>query len=166
MALRSRGGNKSTGRFTIRRLVHRLTKREHRLINKHIPHKFIPENANILEKIAYNRKAGQYTKLIKGSEEKLIRAIGTAVLNARHNSAVSIPDDLKKYFKANEHIIAPLIKNGKSTAARRRILLSQRQRGTQRGGAFPLIPILLSAVLPVIGSAIGSVFEGRRNRSD
>jgi len=142
---------RSTGRFQLRRP--KFTSSERRLVKKYLLKK--APNSSILQKIAYNQKPDKYISLIKSASDKIIKSIATAALNARHNSQIQIPTDLKRYFKRNQHILSPLIQKQRSSSSRRRILLTK--RANQRGGGFPLIPLLLSIAIPAIGNAIGAI---------
>jgi putative cell wall-binding protein len=137
--------------------IKRPTKLEQRLLSRFIADK--PIDPTRIEKIAHAKKLEKYQKLIRGSKSGIIKKIATAILNARHNKQISIPEDLKPYLRRHNKVLSRIVKPGCSVESRRRALLFQRGSGKQIGGAFPLVPLILSTVLPVIGSAISAAID-------
>jgi hypothetical protein len=142
-------------RLQKKKISAKLTPLEKRLIKQHVGD--IPDKPTDFERIAYSKTPKEYYNLISGTKGKIIKNIARAILNARHNKVVDIPRELKGYLGRHEYVLGNLIKPKKSVSSRKNILLLQRGSGKNQskvGGAFPVIPILLSTIIPLIGNAI------------
>lgn len=90
---------------------------------------------------------GQVVKsIIKSAPVDVIKSISNAALNAIAGD-IALNDYQRKLFGTKRHLFQDLIKPNISPAIKKQKILSQRGKGL-----FPLIPILLSAVLGTLGS--------------
>ena len=90
------------------------------------------------------------SKILSRAPDKLVKCISNAALNVERGDIILTPAQ-KKAFSKHRVQIAKLTSLKYSIPNKRKILL-------QRGGFFPLIPLLLSTVLPSIGSALFNRF--------
>jgi hypothetical protein len=89
----------------------------------------------------------QVSKLIlEKANSDVIKSISNAALNA-YKGKVKLSPSSRKRFAAKRKQFEKLIDRKVPIAAKRKLLLNQ------RGGAFGLIPLLLSSVIGTIGSA-------------
>ena len=84
--------------------------------------------------------------ILARAPDKLIKTICNAVLNVERGDIV-LSKKQKQLFKKNRKHIAKLTSRDYSLGQKRNFL-------KQKGGAFPLIPILLSTALSTLGSAL------------
>ena len=84
--------------------------------------------------------------LLNKAPDVVIKLICNAALNASRGS-VHLTSAQKKLFSKHKKIFSSLISRQISLKSKRKIL-------NQRGGAFPLIPILLTTVLSSLGSLL------------
>ena len=83
--------------------------------------------------------------LLQKSPDLVIKLICNAALNASQGD-VHLTSSQKKLFTKNKTLFGKLLSPNLSLKAKRQIII-------QRGGAFPLIPIIVSTVLSALGSA-------------
>lgn len=95
--------------------------------------------------VCNNPKA--FASVLRTSPDSVIKRICDAALNAAQGE-IPIDDRKKKLFKRNRKTFSLLL-NPRVAINRKRRYLSN-----QKGGAFPLIPILLSTVLTTLGSLL------------
>ena len=84
--------------------------------------------------------------ILARAHDKLLKTICNAALNIERGDLV-LKKNQKAAFKKNRKHIAKLTSKNLSIAQMRKFL-------TQKGGAFPIIPILLSTALSAPGSAL------------
>lgn len=90
--------------------------------------------------------SGQVVKsVLKASPDPVIKTISNAALNAIRGDVALTPNQ-KKLFRANQKLFKTLVSPSISVSQKRNSLVSQ------KGGAFPLIPILIGAVLGSLGA--------------
>lgn len=82
--------------------------------------------------------------VLRNSPDTVIKRICDAALNAA-NGPIPIPDHTKQQFQSKRALFNELIDPHVPIVRKRRHLSSQ------KGGALPLIPILLSTVLSTLG---------------
>ena len=87
-----------------------------------------------------------YKELVKKAPDLVIKLICNAALNATRGE-VHLTSEQKKLFSKHKNLFKTLITRQIPIQAKRRLL-------NQRGGAFPLLPILLSTVLSSLGGLI------------
>ena len=90
------------------------------------------------------------SKILSRAPDQLVKTICNAVLNLERGD-IALSKAQKKSFAKHRAQIAKLTSPSFSVPTKRKILL-------QKGGFFPLIPLLLSTVLPSIGSALFNRF--------
>ena len=84
--------------------------------------------------------------ILARAPDKLVKTICNAALNIERGDLV-LKKNQKAAFKKHRKHIAKLTSKNLSIAQKRTFL-------TQNGGAFPIIPILLSTALSALGSAL------------
>ena len=84
--------------------------------------------------------------ILNGAPDKLVKTICNAVLNVERGD-IDLNKRQKQVFKKHRKAIAKLTSRSYSLGQKRKFL-------KQKGGAFPLIPILLSTALTALGSAL------------
>ena len=84
--------------------------------------------------------------ILNGAPDKLVKTICIAVLNVERGD-IALNKRQKQAFKAHRKAISKL-------TSRRYSLGQNRMFLKQKGGAFPIIPILLSMALTGFGSAL------------
>ena len=84
--------------------------------------------------------------ILQRAPEKLVKTICNAVLNVEQGD-ISLNKRQKQAFKKHRKAISKLSNRRFSLGQNRKFL-------TQNGGAFPIIPILLSTALTALGSAL------------
>ena len=84
--------------------------------------------------------------LLQKAPDSIIKLICNATLNASSGDVHLTPSQ-KKLFAKHKKLFSTLLSRGVSIKSKRRIL-------NQGGGAFPLIPIILSTVLSSLGSLL------------
>lgn len=87
------------------------------------------------------------SSVLRTAPDNVIKRICDAALNAAKGE-IPIDDHKKKLFGRNRKIFSQLIDRSIPIKRKRNLLANQ------RGGALPLIPILLSTVLSVVGSLL------------
>ena len=85
--------------------------------------------------------------ILQRAPEKLVKTICNAVLNVERGD-IALNKRQKQAFKKHRKAISKL------TTSRRYSLGQKRKFLNQKGGAFPIIPILLSTALTAHGSAL------------
>ena len=83
---------------------------------------------------------------LNGAPEKLGKTICNAVLNVEQGD-IALNKRQKQAFKKPRKAISKLTSRSYSLGQKRKFL-------KQKGGAFPIIPILLSTALTALGSAL------------
>ena len=84
--------------------------------------------------------------ILNGAPEKLVKTICNAVLNVVRGD-IALNNRQKQSFKNQRKAISKFTSRRYSLAQKRKFL-------KQNGGAFPIIPILLSTALTAFGSAL------------
>lgn len=84
-------------------------------------------------------------QLIEAAPADVVKLICNAAIHAWKNKDIQIAKKDRKLFSNKKRTIEALSNKKLSIPLKRKFLISQ------RGGAFPLIPILLSTVLSTIG---------------
>ena len=84
--------------------------------------------------------------ILNGAPEKLVKTICNAVLNVEQGD-IALNKRQKQAFKKHRKAISKLTSRSYSLGQKRKFL-------KQKGGAFPIIPILLSTALTALGSAL------------
>ena len=84
--------------------------------------------------------------ILNGAPEKLVKTICNAVLNVERGD-IALNKRQKQAFKKHRKAISKLTSRSYSLGQKRKFL-------KQKGGAFPIIPILLSTALTALGSAL------------
>ena len=84
--------------------------------------------------------------ILQRAPEKLVKTICNAVLNIERGD-IALNKRQKQAFKKHRKAISKLTSRRYSLGQKRKIL-------NQKGGAFPIIPILLSTALTALGSAL------------
>ena len=85
--------------------------------------------------------------ILARAPDKLVKTICNAALNIERGDLV-LKKKQKAAFKKHRKHIAKLTSKNLSIAQKRKFFF------TQKGGAFPIIPILLSTALSALGSAL------------
>ena len=84
--------------------------------------------------------------ILNGAPDKLVKTIFTPVLNVERGD-IALNKRQKQAFKKHRKAISKLTSRSYSLGQKRKFL-------KQKGGAFPIIPILLSTALTALGSAL------------
>ena len=84
--------------------------------------------------------------ILNGAPEKLVKSICNAVLNVERGD-IALNKRQKQAFKKHRKVISNLTSRSYSLGQKRKFL-------KHKGGAFPIIPILLSTALNELGSAL------------
>ena len=94
--------------------------------------------------------------VIAGADDKVVRAIANAALNAQQNPAVRLSPADRDLFRRNSHSFDYLASQKHSVKQKRKHIL-------QKGGALPLVIPILASVLGSLGSAfISRAFGGNK----
>ena len=84
--------------------------------------------------------------ILNGARDKLVKTICNAVLNVERGD-IALNKRQKQVFKKHRKAISKLTSRRYSLGQKRKFL-------KLKGGAFPIIPILLSTALTALGSAL------------
>ena len=95
--------------------------------------------------LAVSPDPAQNLGLIRNAPDEVIKSICNAAYNLTHGSVTLNPKQ-KSVFRKYKKAITTLVAPGPSIKHKRRVLV-------QQGGGF-FLPLLLSTVLPLIGSAL------------
>jgi len=87
--------------------------------------------------------------VVQSAPDHVIKTICDAALNAQQGD-VSLSKSQKHLFRKHQRLFKQLIDKKIPIKAKKRLIVRQ------KGGAFPLIPILLSTVLSSLGSLLFS----------
>lgn len=88
-----------------------------------------------------------FDQAVKSAPDAVIKAICNAALNATRGDIHFGPKQKQYLAKYRGPIYALADSKSKSLKAKRKVL-------SQKGGAFSFLPLILSTVLPLIGSAL------------
>ena len=95
--------------------------------------------------LAVNPDPVQNLALVKNAPDDVIKTICNAAYNVTHGS-IPLKPKQKTFFRKYKAPISKLVEQGPSITQKRKTLV-------QKGGAF-FLPMLLSAVLSTLGSAL------------
>ena len=104
--------------------------------------KFVKRAFNLLAECKYHRVR---SAILNGAPDKLVKTICNVVLNVERGD-IGVNKRQKQVFKKHRKAISNFTSRSYSLGQKRKLL-------KQKGGAFPIIQILLSTALTVLGSS-------------
>lgn len=92
--------------------------------------------------------------ILKRAPDPVYKAIFNAAYNIAENPDIVIPKKEKRLFKRHRRGIEFLVN--------RSISFKKKRKALQKGGAFPLLGLILPAIISTAISALGSAFLNRQ----